>query len=198
MSTTLKLYALLALVCVSGIVIVVALHDNGAPTTVASEEPAIPAPPGVDAPSKENASTSVKETIGHLREVVSRNPNDAAALLELATLLQNAHAPGEAVAFYERGLRIDSLNIDARIDYALCLFELGRPADALTQSREVVRFDPGNPKGLYNMGAIQANGARSDSAEFYWNRLVELHPDHEMAKQARESLGRLHEISAMQ
>jgi tetratricopeptide (TPR) repeat protein len=184
--------------CIVGIVMVVALRDNGDPTSVASEEPTPTGPPGVEAPSKENASTSVKETIGHLREVVSQNPNDATALLELATLLQNAHAPGEAVTFYERGLRIDSLNIDARIDYALCLFELGRPSDALAQSREVVRFDPGNPKGLYNLGAIHANEGRRDSAEVYWNRLVKLHPDHEMAKQARESLGRLHEISAMQ
>jgi tetratricopeptide (TPR) repeat protein len=102
------------------------------------------------------------------------------------------------VIFYERGLRTDSLNVNARIDYVLCLFGLGRVDNALSQSREVIRLDPGNPKGLYNIGAIHANGGRRDSAEFYWNRLIQLHPDHEMATQARSSLRRLLEISAMQ
>jgi tetratricopeptide (TPR) repeat protein len=196
---TLKLYALLGVVLIVGVIVLVALQTDGIQgTPPESMEQTPPVSPGTEAPSKENASASVKETIGHLREVVSQNPNDAAALLELASLLQNAHAPGEAVLFYARGLRIDSTNIDARIDYSLCLFELGRAPEALTQNREVVRLDPGNPKGLYNIGAIHANGGRRDSAEFYWNRLVKLHPEHEMAKQARESLGRLHEISAMQ
>ena len=194
----LKLYALLGLILVVGIVLVVLLKDGEpAADSLPPDHPPVSAP-GTEAPSKENASVSVKETMAHLREVVAQNPNDAEALLELATLLQNAHAAGEAAGFYERGLKIDSLNIDARIDYALCLFGLGRTADALVQSREVVRLDPGNAKGLYNIGAIHANGGRYDSARVYWNRLLKLHPDHEMAPQTRESLGRLDEFSAQQ
>lgn len=196
---TLKLYALLGLILViTVIVVVVTESDRPSPADNESESGEFPASNSdPEAPSKENASTSVKETIGHLREVVEQNPNDAAALLELATLLQNAHAPGEAAVFYERGLRIDSLNVDSRIDYSLCLFEIGRPLESLEQSRTVIRLDPGNAKGLYNIGAIYANGGRRDSADFYWSRLLELHNDGEMADQTRASLKKLRETRSM-
>jgi len=133
-------------------------------------------------------SQSVKEKITHLRHIVDKDPRNSRAAFELAQLLQDSHDNREAAKFYARGLESDSLNNAARVDYALCLYEIGNMSDALEQSRIVLRNNPVHAEALFNVGAIFANSANRDSAEIYWSKLISNHPGHELADRAKDNL----------
>ena len=198
---SIKIYVGLALLLAAGLIIAVMTRENPTdiPAPPHSEMGKLPVSPSEpEAPSKENASQNVKDAIAHLKDLVAKDPTNAATMLELATVLQNAHQPGEALAYYKKGLLIDPNNIDARIDYSLCLFETNHVMDALEQNRIVLQRDPGNPKALYNIGALHANTGLRDSAEMYWKRLIATHPDDTLSRQARASISRLHENAPVQ
>ena len=121
-----KLYAIFGILLIVAVVLITSVNDEETGTMPASPHPEMEtADPLGQAPSRENVSAGVKQTMDHLRQVIAEDPQNGAAMLELATMLQNAHNPGEAAMLYERGLAISPENTDARIDYSLCLFQLG-------------------------------------------------------------------------
>ena len=140
------------------------------------------------APSKENASKVLKDKIDHLRHVVEKDSTNSAIAFEVARLLQDSHNSQAAARYYALGLKSDTANNGGRIDYALCLYDLGMSGEALLQCRLVLRNDPGNAEALFNIGAIYGNGGVRDSAEAYWAKLISKHPKNELALRARENL----------
>jgi cytochrome c-type biogenesis protein CcmH/NrfG len=185
---TLKYYLVLAAILVAIVFAAVTLYPEKdvaeQPRTAGSPDPGL-------TPTKENVSQSVKETIDHLRRLVREDPGNAQNLVHLARMLQDAHNIEEACEYYGKALAIDGDNDSARIDYALCLFEMRKVKAALTQTFAVLRHNPENGQALYNAGAIHANTGSSDSAKAYWRKLVRLQPETELARKAKENIGRL-------
>jgi tetratricopeptide (TPR) repeat protein len=168
---------------------IVALQQND---DVQGDLTASPPPsPVAPTPSKDNVSKTVQEKIGHLKDVVAKNPADSRTAFELARLLQDGHSTQEAIQYYEIGLKADARDIGARIEYSLCLYQLGREEDALKQNRIVLRGDGVNAQALFNIGAIHANRGMSDSAMYYWNRLITAHPGDALAVKAKENIKQL-------
>lgn len=178
-----KLFLLSAIAAAAAFAIIA--FDHGLDRSKTDETAA---PPDKNTPTKENVSKVVTEKIEHLKSVVARNPDDARTAFELAKMLQDGHNMPEAVKYYEVGLKSDKHNIAARIDYSLCLYQTGKHREAMAQNRAVLRDDPANPQALYNLGAIYANRAQSDSARYYWSKLVTVHPNDELAEKARKNL----------
>jgi len=139
-------------------------------------------------PSKENANLALKEKIDHLRHVVEIDTGNSAIAFEVARLLQDSHNSRDAVQYYARGLMSDPKNSSARIDYSLCLYEVGRGAEALRQCMLVLQSDSTHAEALFNLGAIYANEGNRDSAQAYWTKLAAKHPTHRLATKARENL----------
>jgi tetratricopeptide (TPR) repeat protein len=193
-----KVYgALLLLVAIALTIVVVqqeSSKDESTDSVAGSVAPG--SSPLEEAPSKENASEGVRNAIDHLKKVVEDDPDNANALFELARLLQDAHQPLDAIRNYETGLRLRPENTGARVDYSLCLFESGRVDEALTQNRIVLSYDRTNTKALYNIGAVYANRGVRDSAEAYWNRLIVLAPEDDLAGQARANITKLRGMSS--
>jgi cytochrome c-type biogenesis protein CcmH/NrfG len=185
---TLKYYLVLVAVLVVIVLAAVGLYPEKDGADQASS--AASSDPGVT-PTKENVSQSVKETIDHLRQLVREDPDNTKNLVHLARMLQDAHNIQEAGEYYEKALTIDGDNDSARIDYALCLFEMRKAKEALAQTLAVLRHNPENEQALYNAGAIHANTGRADSAGVYWRKLVSLHPETELARRAKENIGKL-------
>ncbi len=149
-----------------------------------------------ETPSKQNVNSTVRQTLEHLHQLVKENPNDSKMVFELARVLQDAHNIAEAIQYYKRGLELDVTNTVARIDYSLCLFEVGRTNDALEQTKLVLKRDPKNAQACYNAGAIYANIGMGDSAKVYWSRLVAAHPEDSLATKAKENIKKLSAITA--
>ncbi len=183
---------------VFGVVVLIVLgvfllrRDNTQQSAVATGSP----PSANSSPSKENVSKGVLTNIEQMKHTVEKAPSDAAGLFALARLLHDAHNGAEAADYYKRGLIADESNSNARIDYALCLSELGKATEALEQTRIVLKSEPDNPKACYNAGALFANIGSHDSAGWYWKKLIAAHPSDTLAVRAREYLGKISPASA--
>jgi TolA-binding protein len=70
----------------------------------------------------------------------------------------------------------------------LCLYQRGDRREATAQNYIVLQDDPANQQALYNLGAIYANKQQSDSARYYWTKLIVLHPNNELALKAKQNL----------
>lgn len=143
------------------------------------------------APSKENVAKQVQERIEHLRDVVAKNPAESRSALELARTLQDGHDLAGALQYYEIGLKADPKNLDARVDYSLCLYQSGKEEEAFAQNVIVLRQDASNAHALFNLGAIYGNRGMTDSATYYWRKLITSHPRHDLAQQAEQNLKQL-------
>jgi cytochrome c-type biogenesis protein CcmH/NrfG len=152
---------------------------------------ASPVSPTSPAPSKENVSKQVQERIDHLKAVVVKKPSDARSALELARTLQDGHDLQGAAKYYELGLKADPRNVQARVDYSLCLYQSGKEQEAFTQNKIVLKQDASNAHALYNLGAIYANRGLGDSARYYWKHLISSHPHEDLAQKAEQNLKQL-------
>jgi cytochrome c-type biogenesis protein CcmH/NrfG len=169
------------------VIVVVALQqapEVQAPQ-VASQSPVNPAP------SKENVAKQVQERIGHLKDVVAKNPAESRSALELARTLQDGHDLAGALRYYEIGLKADPKNLDARVDYSLCLYQSGKEEEAFAQNAIVLRHDALNAQALFNVGAIYGNRGMADSAAYYWKKLIASHPHNDLAQKAEQNLKQL-------
>ncbi|HCV42947.1 MAG TPA: hypothetical protein DGH68_05650 [Bacteroidetes bacterium] len=158
------------------------------PPLTTSQSPVSPTSPP---PSKENVGKQVQERIDHLKKVVAKKPSDARSSIELARTLQDGHDLQGALKYYESGLKADPRNLEARVDYSLCLYQAGREQEAFAQNALVLRQDASNVQALYNLGAIYANRGMNDSAAYYWRSLISAHPHNDLAQKATQNLRQL-------
>lgn len=142
-------------------------------------------------PSKENVSRMLKDEIDHLRALVGKDPKNTRAAFQLAQLLQDSHDSQAASVYYALGLKAAPKDNAARIDYSLCLYQLGKKTEAREQCRVVLHCDPANPPALFNLGAIFANEGVVDSARAYWSKLISRHPHDALAAKAQVHIKQL-------
>lgn len=142
-------------------------------------------------PSKENVGKQVQQRIEHLKKVVAKNPLEWNTAFELARMLQDGHDLPGALSYYEVGLKSNPKNVEGRVDYSLCLYQSGKEQESFKQNRMVLLQDESNAHALYNLGAIYGNRGLSDSATYYWGKLITAHPRDDLSKKAKENLKQL-------
>jgi len=59
-------------------------------------------------------------------------------------MLQDGHDSPGAMKYYELGLKADPKNIEARVDYSLCLYQTGKLQEAFSQNAIVLKQDASN------------------------------------------------------
>jgi tetratricopeptide (TPR) repeat protein len=126
-----------------------------------------------------------------LEDRLAKDPADAEALLRSAALLQDAHQPAEAGERYRRLLAIDPQNRQAWLDLANVEAEAGDSNGALEATEGFLTAFPGDPEGLWNLGAIHANQGRTEEASAAWRRAAEQTADPAIAGKAAEALERI-------
>lgn len=104
------------------------------------------------------------------------DPSSIEANLAYVTVLCEAGHPAAALAAGQQAL--SRLPRDARIRYAiaLCLEDLGRPAEALSQYDAALEVSPGFDDALHNRGLLLARGGRLLEAEENQRRYVAARP----------------------
>jgi len=144
----------------------------GAPSSAAnnSDRPAMP--------SLEQMKHMADKQAEPLLEQLKVQPNNAAALGEVAHIYVLAHQFKEAIPYYERSIEADPKNIGVRADFASCLFYSGEPDKAIAMLEEALRRNPKSAQALFNLGMIRWQ-AKGDSAGAIalWERLLKTNPD---------------------
>ena len=155
----------------------------GAPNGVGGGTPAQATGGGPPAP--------VQRLLGDLRERIAKNPNDLAALVNLANLYFDAAKYPQAIVYYKRALALDPANPDTRTDYATALHGKGDDLPAIHELEAVLATRPNFPEALFNEGVVaNAIGRRSEAVDAF-KHFLKVKPDDQRAGDARQALANL-------
>jgi hypothetical protein len=147
---------------------------------------------GVGGGSPAGPPGPVMAELTQLRSRLARNPNDLAALVQLANMEYDAQKFDKAAALYVRALALDPTNPDVRTDYATALHRGGRDLDALKQLDLVLRQRPEFHAALFNRGVVlRAIGRRTDAIADFKKYLGVAGSDDPRAAEARAALEQL-------
>lgn len=96
-----------------------------------------------------------------------------------------------AAECYRRALSLDPSSNDVRTDYGACLHGMGLPERAIEEFRKVIGGNPQHVIATFNLGIVFNQMNQKDSARYYYNRVLALVPQGELAQAATERLKEL-------
>jgi cytochrome c-type biogenesis protein CcmH/NrfG len=120
------------------------------------------------------------------RNVLSTDPKNVRANVELGNRLYDAGRYAEAVSYYQQAFTLDAKNVNVSTDLATALYYSGRADDALTQFDRSLELDPKHGQTLFNLGIVKRD-AKNDAkgAIATWERLLSSVPDYPDAAKVR-------------
>jgi cytochrome c-type biogenesis protein CcmH/NrfG len=126
------------------------------------------------------------------RNVLTSDPKNVRANVELANRLYDAGRYSEAIPFYQQAFSLDSNNVSVSTDLATALYYAGRTDEALAQFDKSLALDPTHAQTLFNIGLVKRD-AKSDpqGAIAAWERLLASVPDYPDAPKVRSMLTEL-------
>lgn len=133
-------------------------------------------------------NSQIMAEIDRLRDMVKSNPDDMASTLRLANLLHDVHIFDQAVEYYRRYLAKNESDPDARVDMAICLFELGKANEAIAEMEKALTYSPNHQLALYNLGVVHLTLGNLEKAKEYFNRCIEVNPSAEVSQKAKRIL----------
>lgn len=132
------------------------------------------------------------EAIQANKKKIEQSPNDVPALVSLADANFMIQRFEVAQGYYERALKADQKHINARIGLSNCYILMQKPDEAIKQLDQILGMQKDYPEALFNKGLILLQAKQDPmSAKQIWTRLVESHPEHTLAQQVKDELGRL-------
>jgi cytochrome c-type biogenesis protein CcmH/NrfG len=145
------------------------------------------------APAAQPSARALDEArVATLRAASDRNPQDVASRVELGDLHFDAERFPDAARWYEEALRIDPRNVNASTDLGITYYYMKQTDRALAQFDRSLKIDPKHSKTLMNIGIVRAFGKEDlEGATKAWERLIEVAPDSEEARRARQALAAL-------
>jgi tetratricopeptide (TPR) repeat protein len=94
--------------------------------------------------------------IDAVNEALAIDQNDIEALLLKGRMVRDQYGLVASVAWFDRAIIADEDNIDALLERAATLGEIGRMTEMLDTTRRVLTLEPGNPQALYFQAVLAA------------------------------------------
>ncbi len=139
-----------------------ALYALGVSTSNSSQPASFPGQ-GQAAPS------NVQNEEFHYRQALQQNPKDVNAWIGLGNLYFDlGKASGstdrfnQAIQCYVHALQIQPKNPDVGTDLAISYFYLGNVDRAISQAKEVIKYNPRHPLAHLNLGVFYFKGKKDD------------------------------------
>jgi hypothetical protein len=133
----------------------------------------------------------VQRLLTELRGRLQQNPNDLAAIVNLANLYFDAGKYAQAVGYYKRALALDPDNPDTRTDYATALHGENHDLESLAQLQIVLARRPQFPEALFNEGIVANAIGRRTQAVSAFKAFLRVSPHDQRADDARTALQNL-------
>lgn len=150
--------------------------------------------PGVESEEIPAASAD-PNTVARLEAVIEENPEDIGSMRSLADLYYAVNDYENSAAWQQRILDVDPQNLDALMMLGLASFNGGDMATAKDAWGQALAADPGNVEALFNIGFVHLAEGRYDEAQSCWEQVEQATPGTDLAKQARDSITRLAELT---
>jgi len=151
----------------------------------------VTASPATAAAPQPSAVVTEQELQGW-RNILSTDPKNARANIELANRLYDAGRYAEAIPYYQQSFALDPKNVGVSTDFATALYYAGRIDDALAQFDRSLAIDPKHGQTLFNIGIVKRDGRHDPTGAIAaWERLLASVPDYPDAPKVRTMIAEL-------
>ncbi len=121
---------------------------------------------------------ALKDLAGRLAGLVPGKHYLADILTRRGNALRELERPQEALAMYDRALRLEPRLAQALHNRGKALLDLGRAEDALAASEQALRIRPDDAEAFYNCGNALLYLSRLEDALASYERALQLQSDH--------------------
>jgi len=128
------------------------------------------------------------DEISDLESKVNANPDDLESTLHLAHLLQDSGLLEKAIANYKKYLVKYPENADARVDMAICYYNLGDNTTAISEMETAIKYQPKHQIAHLNLGIVNLTARNIEASKEWFRKTVDLDPNSEAGKRAQELL----------
>jgi tetratricopeptide (TPR) repeat protein len=132
-------------------------------------------------PKLQGSPADLAEAVGHLRESLRLNPNDAEAHNNMGGVFQRMGKFEEAIEEHQEALPLNPQLVEARYNIGVCDQALNRMEEARTQYAEAIRAQPDYAMAHYNLGTTLTAIGRLDEAEAEFKEALRLTPEFALA-----------------
>ncbi len=196
---TVILYIVIALVVgfVAGVTVGIFWMTKGTEKTAMVQKPQA-VPPGAPAPAPPaRDSVAAASEIQTLKEVVTKDPKNLPAWVELGNLYFDTDQPKEAIDAYSRYLAVKPDNPDVRTDMGIMYRKLGQFDKALEEFRKAARSDPKHVNSRYNIGLVLLHDKQDiQGAVKAWEEFLKVDPNSERAKRIKAQIEKMKSMPA--
>lgn len=138
------------------------------------------------------AAVANEQELQAYRNVLSSDPKNLNANVQLANKLYDAGRYSEALPYYQQAFTLDPKNVGVSTDYGTALYYAGRPDEALAQFDRSLTIDPRHAQTLFNIGIVKRDGKNDpQGAIAAWERLLAAAPDYPDAPKVRTMIAEL-------
>lgn len=164
-----------------------------APVPTANVQPQAPSQQQVTA----EAQAALAQATVPLLEAVKKDPKDYDSLVKLGNLYYDAQQFPDAIQYYEHALAIHPESPDVRTDMGTAYWYSGNADKALEAMQISLKYRPGHPQTLFNLGWIRWQGkADPKGAIEAWQKLLKLNPDYPQKQQVEQYIAKAKEHAA--
>ena len=143
------------------------------------------------------AQAALQQSVAPLLEAVNRNPADFDSLVKLGDLYYDGQQFANAIQYYERALAIHPENPDVRTDLGTAYWYTGNADKALVEMETSLRYKPGHPQTLFNLGWVKWQGkADAKGAVAAWKKLLKANPHYPQKQQVEQYIAKAKEHAA--
>lgn len=193
--TGLQAYLLAAFCLVLGVALGYLYRGSASPATAAaavSQDTNSPKQAG-----SAEAQAALMQAAGPYLEAVNKDPNDYDSLVKLGNLYYDAQQYPAAIQYYERAVTIHPENVDVRTDMGTAYWYAGNADKALEQMQTSLKYRPGHPQTLFNLGWIKWQGkGDAKGAVEAWQQLLKANPDYPQKQQVQQYIAKAKEHAA--
>jgi cytochrome c-type biogenesis protein CcmH/NrfG len=188
-------YVLAAACLLLGVAVGYLFRGSASPSApAAAASTGMQQPGGVQQPSAAEAQAALAQAAGPLMEAVKKDPQDYDSLVKLGNLFYDAQQFPIAIQYYERALTIHPENPDVRTDMGTAYWYSGNADKAVTAMETSLKYRPGHPQTLFNLGWVRWQGKADPKAAIEaWQQLLKLNPDYPQKQQVEQYIAKAKE-----
>ncbi len=124
------------------------------------------------------------QLITQLKSQVASNPSDTTSLLQLANTLYDVDNAKEAIPYYVKYLDVSPKNVDARVDYAYCLFRSGDNDKAIAEIKSAIKQNPKHQAAYFNLGIVYLSLGNMEEGAANLRKCIEIDSTSRAGRQA--------------
>jgi tetratricopeptide (TPR) repeat protein len=108
---------------------------------------------------------ALARAVAPLLEAINRDPKDFDSLVKIGNLYYDGKQFPSAIQYYERALAIHPENPDVRTDMGTAYWYTGDAEKALAAMGTSLKYRPGHPQTLFNLGWVRWQGKQDPKGE---------------------------------